>query len=66
MGMMPGLLQMARQEPYQSAQMIGERSSDIMDWLLQYLAVSKGQPFMGQTGGSPGLLDIAGAVAPFL
>jgi hypothetical protein len=41
MAMQPGLMQMSRQEPYQSADMIGGLSRDIMQAFLQYIALAK-------------------------
>lgn len=66
LGMLPGLLGTAIEQPFRAAGLIGQRGDAMINALLQYLATAKGQPFMTQTGGSPGLLDIAGAVAPFL
>jgi hypothetical protein len=43
MGMMPGLIQQARGEPYQSAEMVGDRSSELIDALLKYLSIAKPQ-----------------------
>jgi hypothetical protein len=44
LGMMPNLLQMARQEPYQGAQMIGGLTNDVIQAVLQYLALAKPTP----------------------
>ena len=35
---------MARGEPYQAAEMIGDRSNQIMQMLLQYLSLAKPTP----------------------
>jgi hypothetical protein len=41
LGMMPELLQQSRQEPYQAAKMIGDRSREILEMFLHYLGLAK-------------------------
>lgn len=66
LGMMPQLMGMAMDDPYKAAGLIGQRGDAMINALLAYLAAAKGQPHYTQSGGSPGLLDIAAAVGPFL
>jgi len=45
LGMMPGLLAMAIQQPYQAARLLGQGGTDLIQALLSYLGASRGQAF---------------------
>ena len=63
LGMMPQLMGMAMDQPYKAAGLIGQRGDAMINALLAYLSEAKGDPFVTQSGGSPGLLDYAADVA---
>ena len=50
LGMMPGLLEQSRQEPYRAAKMIGDRSREILEMFLHYLGLAKPTVATDQSG----------------